>query len=253
MKKTEKIFKRVFAGVVATVLTATVLTGCSNDSSSSQAAVKKAIGGDSSAADSTVDDSSGSSAATTLNQPIDGIIDKTSSLESTGTVYSQTIMIYMVGSDLESEHGSASLDLTEMMNATVDTENNNILVYTGGASEWKLDGISADENTILRLSDGGFEKISTEEALNMGDADTLSSFINYGLTNYESDKYGLILWDHGSGPVLGYGYDENFEDLLNLQEIQASLNNSVGKQNKKLEWIGFDACLMSSLEVADIL
>ena len=31
----------------------------------------------------------------------------------------------------------------------------------------------------------------------MGDPDTLYSFIAWSLTNYPADRYGLILWDHG--------------------------------------------------------
>ena len=57
------------------------------------------------------------------------------SLDAIGEV--QTIMVYLVGSDLESDYGNASLDLDEMEAAGVDTAHNNILVYAGGASEWQ--------------------------------------------------------------------------------------------------------------------
>lgn len=188
------------------------------------------------------------------NDPVsgeEGIINNIEPADAESEVFSQTIMIYMVGSDLESEYGNASIDLQEMQEAMPDTENNNILVYTGGASEWQTTGITADENAILRLESDGFSKISSEDAKNMGEAETLSDFITYGLTNYNTDKYGLILWNHGAGPVFGFGADENYNDLLSLQEMKTALESSVGKENKKLEWIGFDACLMSSLEVAD--
>lgn len=62
----------------------------------------------------------------------------------------------------------------------------------------------------------------------------------------------MILWNHGAGPVFGFGVDENYNDLLTLPEMQSALENSVGQSGQKLEWIGFDACLMSSLEVADV-
>ena len=53
--------------------------------------------------------------------------------------------------------------------------------------------------------------------------------------------------------MLGYGVDENFRDLLTLDELSEALEDSVGAHMTKLEWIGFDACLMSSLEVASVL
>lgn len=87
----------------------------------------------------------------------------------------------------------------------------------------------------------------------MGDPLTLSSFLNYGFDFFPADSYSLILWDHGGGPVLGYGVDENFRDLLTLDELSEALEDSVGAHMTKLEWIGFDACLMSSLEVASVL
>ena len=61
------------------------------------------------------------------------------SLDAIGEV--QTIMVYLVGSDLESDYGNASLDLDEMETAGVDTAHNNILVYAGGASEWQDRGM----------------------------------------------------------------------------------------------------------------
>lgn len=174
-------------------------------------------------------------------------------LEKTGQVYSQTIMVYIVGSDLESRYGSASMDLIEMEEAGADVENNHIVVYLGGAKEWSYPGVSGDENTMMELGEDGFEVIDTTSRKNMGRPTTLCDFINYCLENYDTDKYSLILWDHGAGPVFGFGVDENYNDILSMQEMQAALENSVGKSGQKLEWIGFDACLMNSLEMADML
>ena len=174
-------------------------------------------------------------------------------LEETGKIYTQTIMVYIVGADLESRYGSASMDLVEMEEAGADTENNNIIVYLGGAKDWSYPGVSGKENTMMELGEDGFEVIDTTSRKNMGRPTTLSDFINYCLENYDTDKYSLILWDHGAGPVFGFGVDEYYNDILSLQEMQTALENSVGKSGKKLEWIGFDACLMNSLEIADVL
>ena len=47
-----------------------------------------------------------------------------------------TLMVYMVGSNLESTYGSATDDLIEMINSGVDTSRINVLIYTGGARYW---------------------------------------------------------------------------------------------------------------------
>ena len=134
------------------------------------------------------------------------------SLGDIGTV--QTIMIYMVGSDLESSYGNASLDMDEMEAAGVDTAHNNVIVYAGGASQWQDRGLDGDACTTLLLTEDGFAPLDTYPAENMGDPLTLSSFMNYCFDFFPADSYSLLLWDHGGGPVLGYGVDENYRDLL---------------------------------------
>ncbi len=186
------------------------------------------------------------------NSSEDVTIQPQAPFSDTNKTVRNTIMVYLVGSDLESVHGSASLDLKEMQEAGIDTENNHLIVYTGGAEKWRMQGLSSDANAILRLQDDTFDIVSTTQPYNMGDADTLSTFINYCLDNYPAEQYGLILWNHGAGPVMGFGVDENYKDLLSLTELQQAMEDSFGRSKKHLEWIGFDACLMNSMEVADI-
>ncbi len=166
----------------------------------------------------------------------------------------RTIMVYMIGSDLESKYVSASIDIEEMIQAKPNLENVNILIYTGGAKEWHRDEISSDENAIFKVVDGGIQKIKTYERLDMGNATTLLDFINYGYTNYKAENYSLILWDHGGGPIYGYGYDEyNTNNVLTLLELKQVLEKSPFGNDKKLEFIGFDACLMATAEVSYLL
>ena len=48
-----------------------------------------------------------------------------------------TLMIYMCASDLESDGGYATNDISEMLNATVD-EKINLIIETGGTKEWNI-------------------------------------------------------------------------------------------------------------------
>ena len=163
-----------------------------------------------------------------------------------------TVMIYMVGSDLESDYNCASLDLQEIMASGVDTSDCNVVVYTGGCSRWLLN-IPSGKNSILELTDSSFYITGgTEESENMGDPETFADFLSYCYSTYPADNYALICWDHGGGPIYGYGGDELFEyDSLSLEEMYTALDNSPFKEDK-LEWIGFDACLMGSIETAEV-
>ncbi len=82
------------------------------------------------------------------------------------------------------------------------------------------------------------------------------TYIIYRLAvkNYPADNYALIFWDHGGGAIYGFGGDEYFPtDSLTLQEMQSSLSQVTANNNMKFELIGFDACLMGTVETAYIL
>lgn len=163
---------------------------------------------------------------------------------------SKTVMVYMVGSDLESQAGAASFDIVEMMESGVDTTKNKVLIYTGGTKEWMISDIPVDKNCIYLLKGEEFELVKDYNSLNMGDSQTLAEFLRYGVNNYPSDEYGLILWNHGAGPLIGYGNDELYGDLLEMSELKTALSSAGFGNGKKLEFLGFDACLMGSIETA---
>lgn len=165
----------------------------------------------------------------------------------------KTIMMYVVGSDLESEHDCATSDITEVINSGFDEENINYIIYTGGTKDWEDPDISDDHNSIFKVENGDLTLLKQEDKKNMGNSDTLSDFINYAYENYPADMYGLILWNHGGGSFNGYGYDEVTNDCLSLMELDNALADTPFTGDNKLDFIGFDACLMATIEVADAL
>ena len=166
------------------------------------------------------------------------------------TQVTRTIMIYIVGSNLESVYGAATDDITEMVDAQYDLSKVNVLLCAGGANEWQNETIDADETSYFMVTEDDVIEISANAKMNMGSANTLSAFLNYCATNYAAQRYSLILWDHGGGPILGYGDDELSRDSMLLSELQAALKNSPFTGNNKLELLGFDACLMGTIETA---
>ena len=91
-----------------------------------------------------------------------------------------TVMIYMVGSNLESRLGNATKDLEEIDGAGLGFENYNVIVYTGGSARWVGD-VPCDRNCVLDMSRKGDERIvaQTNGNANMGLPETLSAFLNY--------------------------------------------------------------------------
>lgn len=170
-------------------------------------------------------------------------------------VVGTTVMIYMCGADLESENGLASMDLDEILSVSGQPEEVNIVVETGGAKSWKKSQIPSNKLARWEIRNRQFIKKSDNftTTTNMGLASTLQSFLEWGFQNYQSDKYGLILWNHG-GAMGGCCFDENNgDDSLSADEVYTAVKNA--RANKgigdKLEWITYDACLMAVQDVAE--
>ena len=157
-----------------------------------------------------------------------------------------TLMVYMCGTDLESKYGMASNDLREMANATI-SDKINIIVYTGGCSQWKTSGISTSNNQIYKLTNSGMTCLESNMGnKSMTDPATLTEFIKYASKNYPANRNMLIFWDHGGGSLSGYGYDETHKSSgsMNLAGINTALKNA----GIKYDFVGFDACLMATVE-----
>lgn len=162
-----------------------------------------------------------------------------------------TIMVYMCGTDLESKYGMATNDLAEMAKAKYG-DNINIIVYTGGCSNWKTSGISNKVNQIYQVKDGGLKSLKADDgSAAMTDPKTLTSFIKYCTQNFPANRNELILWDHGGGSVSGYGYDEKNKKSGSMS--LSGINKALKDSGTTFDFIGFDACLMATAETALML
>lgn len=162
-----------------------------------------------------------------------------------------TIMVYMCGTDLESKYGMGTSDLQEMLGADLG-DNVNLLVYTGGCNQWKNNVVSSSTNQIYQVVDGKLKAVDKDAgSVAMTDPDTLVDFIKYCDKKYPANRNMLIFWDHGGGSISGYGYDEKFARTgsMNLAEI----NQALKEADVTFDFIGFDACLMATLETALML
>ncbi|MEM7180774.1 MAG: clostripain-related cysteine peptidase [Spirochaetota bacterium] len=163
-----------------------------------------------------------------------------------------TLMIYIVGSDLESRYGAATDDMKEMMKIG-STKNLNIVVSTGGASAWKQKDISYIKVQRWLIEQKKKKKLEDAKDNFIADTDTLANFIKFSVKNYPADKYGIILWDHGGGSINGFGLDEHTGRMLRVDEVRDAFAKAYESTKAKFELIGFDSCLMATIETANVL
>ena len=163
-----------------------------------------------------------------------------------------TIFVYLCGSDLESQNGFASTNMQEMIEATANS-GVRFIVETGGASAWQNDA-SPDELDRYEITGGNAVIVDRQPQDSMGKSETLRDFLRWGLTNYPSAHNGLVLWDHGSGSINGVCFDELAEQQsLTLRDIDNALISVQELVPDGFDFIGFDACLMGTLETANML
>ena len=160
---------------------------------------------------------------------------------------SATVMVYVNGSDLESEAGEATEDISEMIASGIGS-NVNVVIQTMGTKDWKDYGISSQTAQTYKIENGGLTLIRDNLGqLDCTSKDTLSEFIGFSKANYPADRYLFLFWDHGGGPVYGFGYDEwQSEDAsLTLAEMAAAFSEH---GDIHFDMIGMDCCIMASME-----
>ena len=164
-----------------------------------------------------------------------------------------TVFVYICGSDLESEYGCATSDISEMLDASTGSDVR-FVIQTGGAYQWQNEVVPASGICRYEISDGEMYTLDEQPDASMADADTLADFISWGTENCPAAKMGLVLWNHGGGSISGVCFDEaNDYDSLTLTELGSALSEASSSMTDKFEFIGFDACLMATVETANTL
>jgi len=117
--------------------------------------------------------------------------------------------------------------------------------------------------TIRRVTTGGTETLEEWGEVDMGKWETLRDFGLWGVELVPAQKYFLVLWDHGDGwrtstssgssTFKGFSSDETGDPwYISVADgaYAAALAPVTAALGRKLDLIGFDACLMGMWEVA---
>lgn len=161
---------------------------------------------------------------------------------------------YLCGSDLESNGGFATTDLSEMMEVKLP-ENVTVVIQTGGAAVWQNEQMDSALLQRWVYDSQGLRLVEELDSASMGDAQTLYEFLSFANANYPADKVAVTFWNHGGGSVSGAAFDELYgNDSLDLAEMYQAFNEvwPADTANPALELVGFDTCLMATVDVAAV-
>jgi hypothetical protein len=116
----------------------------------------------------------------------------------------------------------------------------------------------------IYINQGDYEVIEDLGELDMGSWKTLADFGSWAIEAYPANRYALILWDHGSGwrnhdnddglPILkGFSGDDSSGNEISIAEgdYAQALSAITETLGRKLDLVGFDACLMGEWEIAE--
>ena len=163
-------------------------------------------------------------------------------LEATGDT-SWTVLIYACGDN----GGKASNTIKELTQYKYP-ENVNVVMQTGGGESWEIEEIDGSFIQRYEMQYGSAFLKDQKKGASMGTYSVFADFINWGMQEYKTDKYILVLMGDGNGmEVLN---DELYGgDTLNIEEMYYALS----KTDEVLDAICFDGAYMSSLEMATAL
>lgn len=166
-----------------------------------------------------------------------------------------TVMVYMAADNLESY---AIQDFLEMANVG-SSSSVNVVVQLDRTARTDLEinyNDTSDDDTRFGdwtdtrrgiISSGNTPGLSWGTSIgesNMGDANSLSNFLIWSMTNYQANNYALVMWGHGSG--FNVSYDDNTGDSISASELSSVL----GGLFRNIDLVGCDACLMGMTEFA---
>ena len=150
--------------------------------------------------------------------------------------------------------GCASADIREMLNAKL-SDRIKIVIQTGGSMAWDFAAVNPNRSQRFMVDKDGIRLLEDNHFVNMGDATALSDFFRFCEKTAPADHKMVIFWDHGAG-AFGFAMDDlHGGDTLTLKELRQAFEDVYPNdpKNPAFEIVGFDACLMASLETAEAM
>jgi hypothetical protein len=176
-----------------------------------------------------------------------------------------TFLIYMAtDNNLEAQKmaiqmaGAAKVPSNQAVNVIALIDRTPDDTSSPSAPDGPLGSIPAFTDTkLLKIENGDYRVLQELGEADMGDPQTLAWFLRTSITQYPAKHYSLIIGDHGGG-ITGAAWDDSTpkdaagrSSNLTVPEMSAAIKAGLnGTGVDKLDFIGYDACLMGTYDTA---
>jgi hypothetical protein len=163
-----------------------------------------------------------------------------------------SILVYMCADNNLSSY--SAMDIAEMQKSGSDDNVNIAALWDNDPSQ--EDGKQSQKHGYYYIEKAGVSLLKDVGEVNMGNPATAEAFIDFAAVNMPAERYMFIYWNHGgavdrSAAARGVAWDDTNggDHLTELEqkEIMAYFKKKIGK---KIDIVGFDACLMATAEIA---
>jgi hypothetical protein len=173
--------------------------------------------------------------------------DNENTVKEQGRVIAKwTVMVFLDGDNSLSAYADDDVAEMEKVGSTTDVE-----LIVVGDDAYNLDLKPGIYHVIYDPAIGVQTPRKPIEEPDMTDQRTLVDYIRWTMQNYPSEKFCLVLWNHGTGwkgMNVDDGTGESYYEL-ELDELEAGLR-TLKEEGKKIDVLLFDMCLMGMTEVA---
>jgi len=165
-----------------------------------------------------------------------------------------TMLVYLNGNNNLDDFGAKNI---EQMQQVGSTNQLNVVVQWASlaASDTKRLLVQKDPTATTVTS----PVVQTLPVVDMGDKQSLTDFIQWGVQTYPADHYFVVVWDHGAGWHLttkmkmhsrDISFDERSGHHITTEELGTVIDGAAQLIGHKVDIYGSDACLMAMVEVA---
>lgn len=172
-----------------------------------------------------------------------------------------TVLVFLNGNNDLDPYGTK--DINEMEEAG-STDRVNVVVQWASIKkpDTKRLYITKDKTNAITSP-----VVETLQNVDMGNAQTLTEFIKWGITHYPAKHYLVDIWNHGGGwhyvnnikvksnfanndmIINNISYDDKTGHSISTAELGQSMREVTAMLGRKIDILGTDACLMAMIEV----